>query len=74
LCFGFGGKDTQFSPNKKQFPDIFSNLLLFVPIRLIRVRFFVPLAPAKVLSFDNKNEKRLFILYCAHLIVPLHPK
>ncbi len=33
--------------------------------------FFVPLASPKVLSFDNKKEKRVFFLYCSHLFVPL---
>ena len=38
-------------------PIICYNYSTFVPIRLIRVRFFVPLAQPKVLSLDNKNEK-----------------
>ena len=40
--FAATAKINKFPQNKKQFPNIFSNLLLFVPIRLIRVRFFVP--------------------------------
>ncbi len=68
----FGGKDKHFFINGKAFAK---EIIPFSYYSCgLRSFFFVPLAPPKVLSFDNKNEKRLFILYCAHLIVPLHPK
>ena len=28
-------------------------------------------AVSKVLTLDNKNKKAVFVLYCAHLFVPL---
>ena len=37
-------------------------------------QFFVTLTSSKVLSFDNKNKKSFFILYCPHLFVPLQLK
>ena len=44
----------------------------FYPILLVGMNNFCTLTPSKVLSFDNKNKKKLFfILYCAHLFVPL---